>query len=85
MWMSNVLIMVNRNNVDHNGLADVAAAVADCGARVIEVDEGAFAIEANVATREVPTITAMEGVVYVRSVFNYFCDAAAEMEEPVAA
>jgi hypothetical protein len=85
MWMSNILIMVNRNNVDHNGLADVAAAVADTGARVFEVDEGAFAIEANVATRELPTITAMEGVAYVRSVFNYFCDASADVEEPVAA
>ena len=70
--MSTLLIMVNQDNVDRNGLMDIAAAVAEAGGRVLEVDESRFSIEANVATQELPTISAMEGVAYVRSVFNYF-------------
>jgi len=72
MWMSTLLIMVNQDNIDRNGLMDIASAVEAAGGRVIDVDESRFAIEANVATQELPTISAMEGVAYVRSVFNYF-------------
>jgi hypothetical protein len=71
--MSNVLIMVNRNNADRNELGDIAAAVTDTGASVIAVDENLFAIEATAPAEAVPVIGAMEGVAYVRCVFNYMC------------
>jgi hypothetical protein len=74
MWMSNILILVNRDNADRNGLLDISAAVADAGANVIHVDEERFAIEAAAPTGAVATISAMEGVSYVRCVFSYVCD-----------
>jgi hypothetical protein len=74
MWISNVLIVVNRNNADRNGLLDIAAAVADTGTSVVHVDEENFVIEAAAPTGVVPTIQAMEGVSYVRCVFSYLCD-----------
>jgi hypothetical protein len=74
MWMSNVLIVVNRNNPDQNGLLDIAAGVAETGACVIDVDEDRFVIEATVPAHELPIIAAMDGVAYVRSVFSYLCD-----------
>jgi len=81
MWISDVLIMVNRNNADRNGLLDIAAAVADTGTRVVHVDEENFVIEAAAPSGVVPTIQAMEGVSYVRCVFSYLCDD----EEPLKA
>jgi hypothetical protein len=74
MWISNVLIVVNRNNADLNGLQDIAAAVADTGTTVINVDEDCFVIEAAAPSAVVPIIMAMEGVTYVRSVFHYLVD-----------
>ena len=74
MWISNVLIVVNRNNADRNGLLDIAAAVSDTGTTVVNVDEDRFVIEAAAPSAVVPIIMAMEGVTYVRSVFSYLID-----------
>jgi hypothetical protein len=74
MWMSNILILVNRNNADRNGLHDIAAAVADTGTDIINIDEERFAIEAAAPAGVVPIIHAMEGVSYVRCVFSYMSD-----------
>jgi seryl-tRNA(Sec) selenium transferase len=74
MWMSNVLIVVDRNNPDHNSLTDLAGAVKETGADVINIDEHNLVIEADLPTHEVVTVAAMDGVAYVRSVFSYFKD-----------
>jgi hypothetical protein len=74
MWMSNVLIVVDRNNPDHNSVTDLAAAVKEAGACIIEVDEHNLVIEADMPTHEVVVVAAMDGVAYVRSVFSYFKD-----------
>jgi seryl-tRNA(Sec) selenium transferase len=74
MWMSNVLIVVDRNNPDHNSITDLAAAVKEAGASIIEVDEHNLVIEADMPTHEVVVVAAMDGVAYVRSVFSYFKD-----------
>jgi hypothetical protein len=74
MWFSNVLIVVNRNNADRNGLLDIAAGVADTGTNVLNVDEETFVIEAAAPSEAVATIQAMEGVSYVRCVFSYLCE-----------
>jgi hypothetical protein len=71
MWMSNILILVDRNNVDHNQLRDLADAVTDAGATVLEVNDERHLIEATSPSHLVPIISAMEGVSYVRTVFNY--------------
>jgi hypothetical protein len=71
MWMSNVLIVVDRNNPDGNGVADIASALVESGAVVLGVDEQRWLIEATLPAHEVPVVTAMEGVSYVRSVFTY--------------
>jgi hypothetical protein len=72
--MSNVLIVINSRNPDKNGLSDLAAAVADTGATIVDVDEQNGVIEANISTELLPLIAAFEGVAYVRSVFSYFSD-----------
>jgi hypothetical protein len=72
MWMSNLLILVNRNNADRNSLIDLTSAVRETGATVLDVDESNHLIEAAAPLHAVATITAMEGVCYVRSVFNYY-------------
>jgi len=74
MWMSNILIVVDRNNPDHNSITDLAAAVKEAGASIIEVDEHNLVIEADMPTHEVVVVAAMDGVAYVRSVFSYFKD-----------
>jgi hypothetical protein len=74
MWMSNILIVVDRNNPDHNSVTDLAAAVKETGADVINVDEHNLVIEADMPTHEVVTVAAMDGVAYVRNVFSYFKD-----------
>ncbi len=74
MWMSNILIVVDRNNPDHNSITDLAAAVKEAGANVINVDEENLVIEADMPTHEVVVAAAMDGVAYVRSVFSYFKD-----------
>jgi hypothetical protein len=72
MWMSECIIVVDRNNEDSNSIADLAAAVCQLGS-VLSVDVDHHVIEADVPTSEVPTVRAMAGVSYVRCVFNYFC------------
>ena len=74
MWMSNVLIVVDRNNPDHNSLADLAAAVADVGGENVVVDEDTHLIECDIPTHDVVVIAAMDGIAYVRNVFSYFKD-----------
>lgn len=71
--MSNVLIVVDRNNADRNGVADIALALVETGAVVLGVDEQRWLIEATLPAHEVPTVAAMEGVSYIRSVFTYLC------------
>jgi len=79
--MSNILIVVDRNNPDHNALGDIAAAVCDAGASVVSVDEASHVIEACVPTDQLSVIKSMEGVSYVRSVFTYLReDSAAPLE-----
>jgi hypothetical protein len=77
MWMSNVMVVIDPCNADRNCVADLAAAVMETGAECISVDEANGVIEAAVPAHEVPTIVAMVGVSYVRSVFTYFCDRSA--------
>ena len=72
--MSTILIVVDRNNVDRNIIADLAAAVTETGATVVNVDEHNLVIEADLPTHEVVTVAAMDGVAYVRNVFSYFKD-----------
>lgn len=74
MWMSNILIVVDRNNPDRNSITDLAAAVKEAGASIIDVDEHNLVIEADMPTHEVVVVAAMDGVSYVRSVFSYFKD-----------
>ncbi len=72
MWMSNLLIVVNPNNADRNGLNDLAAAITEANAQIISIDEQNHVIEAAAPTHEVPLIAAMDGVSYIRTVFTYF-------------
>lgn len=80
MWVSNIFILVNKDNVDRNGLHDIVAAVADTGTDIIHVDDDRFAIEAAAPSGALATIAAMEGVSYVRCAFSYVRGG-----EPVAA
>jgi hypothetical protein len=73
MWMSEIQIVVDRNNVDHNGLRDIAAAVAEAGAvSSVDVDEDHHVLTATLPAAEVHTVAAMEGVRYVRNVLTYY-------------
>ena len=72
MWMSECIVVVDRNNADANTVADIAAALTQIGA-VAFVNEGQYVIGASVPAHELPLIHAMDGVAYVRCVFNYFC------------
>ena len=72
MWMSNIFILIDRNNADKNSIAEIAAALAEIGGEVISVDEQRHVIEAAVPAHELATVKAMDGVCYVRCVFNYF-------------
>jgi hypothetical protein len=72
MWMSNVLIVVDRNNPDHNSLADLAEAVKLAGAENVSLDQDSQLIECDMPTHEVVVVAAMDGISYVRSVFSYF-------------
>lgn len=71
MWMSECIIVVDRNNPDLNHVSDIAAAVAEIGS-VLKVDTDEFVIEAAVPAHELPVVSAMSGVAYVRCVFSYF-------------
>ncbi len=72
MWMSNVLIVVDRNNPDRNSIADLADAVKIAGAENVSIDQDSQLIEADMPTHEVVVVAAMDGISYVRSVFSYF-------------
>ena len=84
MWMSNVLIVVDRNNPDHNSIADLAEAVKLAGADNVSIDQDSQLIEADMPTHEVVVAAAMDGISYIRSVFTYFKgdDAPTEPQEP---
>ena len=75
MWMSDVQIIVDRNNVDANGLRDIAAAITDAGAVSMEIDEDNHVLTVTVPANAIATIKAMEGVRYVRPVLTYYCAA----------
>ena len=81
MWMTDVLVMVNRQNVDRNGLRDIASAVADSGGTNIETDEENHVIAATVPSTAILDVCAMEGVTYCRQVFSYY----AGEKDPAAA
>ncbi|HWE01144.1 MAG TPA: hypothetical protein VG326_01950 [Tepidisphaeraceae bacterium] len=76
MWMSNIYIMINSRNSDQNTLRDLCSAVSETGATVVAVDEQSNLIEAAIPSHDVPDISAMEGVSYVRCVFSYLSTAA---------
>jgi hypothetical protein len=71
MMVSDVLITLDSKHPDKNTLHDIIAALGCIGAKVIEVNPEEQVIEAIVPTSEVPTLEAMGGVAYVRSVFTY--------------
>lgn len=48
MWMSNVFIVVDRNNADRNSMEEIAAAVACAGANIVGIDVQTHLIEATV-------------------------------------
>lgn len=73
MWMSNVLITVDRLSARASGLTDIAGAIGhmdECS--VLNVDEHRNVIEAAVPAHELPKVKEIAGVCYVRCVFNYF-------------
>lgn len=70
--MSNVLVLVDRNNADKNGIADIAAALTEIDGELISIDEQKHVIEAAIPAHELSTVRAMDGVSYVRCVFDYF-------------
>lgn len=72
MWMSECLIVVDRNNADANTLKDIAAALGDIGAVMTDSDND-LVIQATLPAHEVPVVAAITGVSYVRCVFNFFC------------
>ncbi|HEY3838615.1 MAG TPA: hypothetical protein VGL72_18680 [Bryobacteraceae bacterium] len=74
MWMSNIYIVINQKNSDKNTLFDLLAAVTETGATIVSVDEQNHLIEATTPAQEVSTIAAMEGVAYVRCLFNYIAN-----------
>ena len=73
MWMSNILITVDRLSARASGLSDIAAAIGrmdECA--VLNLDEQRNVIEASVPAHELPKVKEIAGVCYVRCVFNYF-------------
>ncbi len=66
------MIVINPRNVDCNSLAELTSAINDLGATSVEVDAHRHVIEATLPACEVPTVSAMEGVAYVRNFFTYF-------------
>jgi ATP-dependent phosphoenolpyruvate carboxykinase len=79
MWMSNIYIMINSANSDHNSLRDLCSAVSETGATVVSVDESSNLIEAAIPSHDVPVVSAMEGVSYVRCVFSYLSNSSMAM------
>lgn len=73
MWMSNILILVDHKNADRNTLADITAALTDIGATICSVDESNLVIESAVPAHALSLVAAIDGVAYVRHLFNYVC------------
>lgn len=73
MWMSNCLVVVNRQNHDANNVSEIAAALRELGT-VVAIDEHEHVIEVSMPSHEMATVSAIEGVTYVRCVFSYHCD-----------
>ena len=78
MWMSNIYVVVDRRNADRNSLEDITQAISSAGATIVSLDERCHVIEAAIPTSEIPVVRAMDGVSYVRTIFNYFSE-----EQPV--
>ena len=72
MWMTEIQIVVDRDNVDHNGLRDIAAAVADAGAICVEIDDDHHVLTATMPASAVQFVHVREGVRYVRPVLTYY-------------
>jgi hypothetical protein len=72
MMYSNILAVINPSNVDGNTIQELAEAVNCVGGTVVEIDHASNMIEAIIPSDEISTISAMEGVSYVRPVFSYF-------------
>lgn len=72
MWMSDCLIVVDQKNEDLNTITDLAAAVGEVGT-IRNVDRDEHVILATVPSHEIPVVTRMAGVSYVRCVFSYYC------------
>jgi hypothetical protein len=79
MWMSNCLVVVNRQNHDANSLSEIASALSEFGS-VVAINDQEHVIEVSMPSHELATLSAIEGVSYVRCVFSYFCE-----EEPAKA
>ena len=75
MWMSNCLVVVNRQNCDSNSLSEIAAAIREFGS-VVAINEDEHVIEVSMPSHEMATVSAIEGVSYVRCVFSYHCKGA---------
>jgi hypothetical protein len=73
MWMSNCLVVVNRQNHDANTLSEIASALREFGT-VVAIDEQEHVIEVSMPSHEMATVSAIEGVSYVRCVFSYHCE-----------
>jgi hypothetical protein len=78
--MSDILIVADPNNVDHNKLEQIADAVRHCGGNIESVDAEHCVIEALIDSREIPVVERMEGVSYVRSIFTYHPGSVTEAE-----
>lgn len=82
MQMCNALIVIDPHHPDHNTLREIVDAVKDAGGEVLEVEPDRHVIEVLIPTREIPIVSAMGGVSYVRPVLTYERDAP-QAEEPV--
>ena len=73
MWMSNCLVVVNRQNHDANSLSEIVSAIREFGS-VVAINDDEHVIEVSMPSHEMAIVSAIEGVSYVRCVFSYFCD-----------
>lgn len=70
MLNSHIFVIADTHNVDRNGIADIAAAIQDCGAIDLEYSENGV-IEATLPTQGIADIARMEGVVNIRTQMTY--------------
>jgi hypothetical protein len=71
MMLSDVLITLDSKHPDQNTLEEIIEALKFAGGKVIDINPQQQVIEAIMPTHEVPTLEAMGGVAYVRSIFTY--------------